>query len=116
MKIGFIGFGEAGFNIAKGLRCAGVARIFAFDINAETPKLGEKIKQRADEAETILCETIEDLANNANIIFSTVTADSAVFAAEQTSLFLNESHFYADLNSVSPDTKIGSGSNKREEL
>ncbi|MGH9824801.1 MAG: hypothetical protein ACREDR_16350 [Blastocatellia bacterium] len=45
--IGFVGFGEAGFNIAKGMRGAGVAGICAFDINTQTPVLGEKIQRRA---------------------------------------------------------------------
>jgi 3-hydroxyisobutyrate dehydrogenase-like beta-hydroxyacid dehydrogenase len=37
LSIGFVGFGEAGFHIAKGLHGAGVARLTAYDINAETP-------------------------------------------------------------------------------
>lgn len=34
LAIGFVGFGEAGFHLAKGLHGAGVARLFAYDINA----------------------------------------------------------------------------------
>ena len=52
--IGFIGFGEAGFHLAKGLRGAGATQLFAFDINTGTPVLGERIRERAREAETTL--------------------------------------------------------------
>ena len=49
--IGFIGFGEAGFHIAKGLRDAGIIRICAYDINTHAPGLGARIQQRAKESE-----------------------------------------------------------------
>jgi 3-hydroxyisobutyrate dehydrogenase-like beta-hydroxyacid dehydrogenase len=39
MRIGFIGFGEAGSTIAGGLRSAGIDRLFAYDINADSPRL-----------------------------------------------------------------------------
>ena len=31
VSVGFIGFGEAGFEIAKGLRCEGVTRMYLYD-------------------------------------------------------------------------------------
>jgi len=33
-SVGFIGFGEAGSTIGKGLRSAGIDRLYAFDIKA----------------------------------------------------------------------------------
>ena len=41
LSIGFVGFGEAAFHIAKGLRQPGIARLTAYDINSHTPGLGE---------------------------------------------------------------------------
>jgi 3-hydroxyisobutyrate dehydrogenase len=103
--IGFIGFGEAGFNIAMGLRAAGVLRLFAYDINADTPKAGPRIRGRATESETRLVATSAEITDAADILLSTVTADAAVDAAKQTAPFLEPRHFYADLNSVSPSLK-----------
>jgi 3-hydroxyisobutyrate dehydrogenase-like beta-hydroxyacid dehydrogenase len=105
MPIGFIGFGEAGFHIAKGLRGAGVTQVFAYDINAQTPQLGAKIQQCARESGVGLKDSPETLAGACDILFSTVTANAAVEAAEQTAPFLEARHWYADLNSVSPSTK-----------
>jgi 3-hydroxyisobutyrate dehydrogenase-like beta-hydroxyacid dehydrogenase len=103
--IGFIGFGEAGFNIAIGLRSAGLETFHAFDINSRTPKLGERIVQRVQASEVNLVPSSEILARESDILFSTVTADRAVEAAEQTAPYLGPHHSYADLNSVSPSTK-----------
>jgi len=104
MKIGFIGFGEAGFHIARGLRGAGVSGVCAYDINACAPGLGEKIQRRAGEAEVRLLESNAELAAS-DILLSTVTANRGMEAAEQTAPFLSSRHIYADLNSVSPALK-----------
>jgi 3-hydroxyisobutyrate dehydrogenase-like beta-hydroxyacid dehydrogenase len=103
--LGFIGFGEAGFNIAKGLRGAGIGQICAFDIHTHTPGTGERIQARAQETATALLASPAELAATADIIFSTVTASAALEAAEQIQASLRSHHFYADLNSVSPALK-----------
>src|SRR5580658_9854569 len=104
-RIGFIGFGEAGFHIAGGLRGAGVEGIAAFDIHADTPGLCEKIRQRAAETATRLAGSNAELTAAADIVISTVTANQALAAAQQTALTLGSGQLYADLNSVSPALK-----------
>jgi 3-hydroxyisobutyrate dehydrogenase-like beta-hydroxyacid dehydrogenase len=104
-SIGFVGFGEAGFNIAKGLQAAGISRISAFDIHKDTPKLGDIIRLRATEAGIPLVNSNRDLAASTDVLFSTVTCARAKEAAEQTAPFLKPHHIYADLNSVSPALK-----------
>jgi 3-hydroxyisobutyrate dehydrogenase-like beta-hydroxyacid dehydrogenase len=99
--VGFIGFGEAGSTIARGLRSAGVEHIFAYDIKTDDPLVGH----RAREAQTTLVESSSDLAEAATILFSTVTSSSALDAARQTVAYLSPKHTYADLNSVSPALK-----------
>jgi len=103
-KLGFVGFGEAAFHLAKGLREAGVKRTIAFDIHMHTPVLGEKIQTRAQETETGLVEFSAALAAS-DVIISAVTADQAIDAAKETAPYLTSRHIYADLNSVSPRTK-----------
>lgn len=104
-SIGFIGFGEAGSTIAKGLRSAGADRLLAFDINRDSPRLGPGMRQRASESGTTLVSSSEELAGAADVLFSTVTSNAALEAATQTSPFIAARHFYADLNSVSPALK-----------
>ena len=104
-SIGFIGFGEAGFHIAKGLRSAGISEIFAFDINSESRTLGPRIQERARDAETPLLSSPGELAAAADILFSAVTASSAREAATQTVSHLTPRHLYIDINSISPTLK-----------
>jgi 3-hydroxyisobutyrate dehydrogenase-like beta-hydroxyacid dehydrogenase len=98
-SIGFIGFGEAGSHIAKGLKSAGITQIFAFDIDPH------RVRHTAQEIGIPLLESNRELSRSAQIIFSTVTCARALEAANQTASFLTPQHIYADLNSVSPAVK-----------
>src|SRR5262249_7795947 len=99
LSVGFIGFGEAGSNIAKGLKSAGVTRIFAFDIDPD------RVRSNAEKTGTPLVGSNRELAESAKVLFSTVTCARAKEAAEHTAQFLEPGHIYADLNSVSPALK-----------
>ena len=100
MKLGFVGYGEAAYHIAKGLRQPGVDSIAAYDI-----KVTDKVRQRAQETGTRLVNTNRELAESCEIMMSAVTADQALIAADQNKPYLNATHLYADLNSVSPGVK-----------
>jgi 3-hydroxyisobutyrate dehydrogenase-like beta-hydroxyacid dehydrogenase len=99
-RIRFVGFGEAGYHIAKGLRESGISSIAAFDIHVT-----DKLRQRALETDTHLAGTSRELAQSCDIMLSAVTADQALNAAGQNAPHLSERHIYADLNSVSPGVK-----------
>ncbi len=103
-SVGFVGFGEAGYHIAKGLRGAGLAQTFAFDIDRS-----DRVRGRALETQTELVESNASLAAACDVIFSAVTADQALKAAEQTAPFLESRHYYCDVNSVSPKVKQAVG-------
>ena len=103
--IGFLGFGEAGFHVARGLRKAGAPPLIAFDIKANDPAAGERIRSRASETATSLVATPQALADGCGIILSLVTASSALDAARSVSGSLSPDQFYVELNSVSPATK-----------
>jgi len=105
IAIGFVGFGEAAFHIAKGLRQPGIGALTAYDINTHPPGLGEKIRQRAAAADVLLVESNADLAASSELVLSTVTSDQAGRAAGQNAPCLHAAHVYADLNSVSPALK-----------
>jgi 3-hydroxyisobutyrate dehydrogenase-like beta-hydroxyacid dehydrogenase len=104
-RIGFVGFGEAGFQIARGLRGVGIEDIAAFDIHTDTPGLSQKIRLRAQQTGTRLAASNAELTAVSDIVFSTVTASQALAAAQQTAPCLNAPQLYADLNSVSPVLK-----------
>ena len=103
--VGFIGFGEAGFTIANGLREAGIERLCAFDIATDSADRGPLIRERAGISQTRLVASSSEAASASDILFSTVTSSSSLEAAQQTASFLQSHHIYADLNSVSPARK-----------
>jgi len=104
-RIGFLGFGEAGYHLALGFREEGVSLLSAYDINKHTAGLGERIKDRAVRTDVELVESPEQLTRQSDIVLSVVTADQASRAASQIVPFLEPRHYFADLNSVSPGTK-----------
>jgi 3-hydroxyisobutyrate dehydrogenase-like beta-hydroxyacid dehydrogenase len=104
-SIGFIGFGEAGFNIARGLRSEGIERLSAFDINADAADRGPTIRRRAGESGTTIVASSGELSRSSDLVLSTVTSSSALDAAAAAAPFLTPAHIYADLNSVSPALK-----------
>jgi len=108
-KLGFVGFGEAAYHLAEGLREAGVAHTFAYDIHTHTPGKGERIRSRAADTGTVLTESPAALAGAVDVIISAVTADQAVAAAQQAAPSLAPRHLYADINSVSPAAKQAVG-------
>ncbi len=99
-SVGFVGFGEAGYHIAKGLRASGLQRTYAYDIDSS-----ERVRGRARDSQTQLVESNAQLAQSCDVIFCAVTADQALNAAGQTAPYLQSRHFYCDLNSVSPRVK-----------
>lgn len=103
--LGFVGFGEAGFTIGGGLASAGVERIVAYDIATDSAERGPLIRSRAAQSGATLVGAPADLAAACDILFSTVTSSSALDAAKAAAPFLSARHLYADLNSVSPETK-----------
>ena len=116
--LGLLGFGEAGFHLARGLRGAGAPPLVAFDIKASYGTEDERIRTRAAETGTRLVASPRALAEDARVILSVVTAASAYDAANSLAGDLTAEHLFVDLNSVSPATKqqisaaIGAGAGR----
>ena len=97
-KIGFIGFGEAARSICQGLAGEGATGLSAFDNQERPPEEG-----------VAMTDSLEALLAGADVVFSAVTAAVALDVANQAAAHLSERHFYVDINSVSPETKIEIG-------
>lgn len=105
IKLGFIGFGEAAFNIAKGLKQEGLTGIRAFDPFWNAPPRSELICKRAAEAGVQLLPTFKELVEASEMVISAVSADKSVELAETAKAFLKPSQLYVDINATSPMTK-----------
>jgi len=105
LRLGFIGFGEAGSLIAKGLGEEGLTGIRAYDICIDDPARRDLVIGRAAEAGVDLTASAEELIDGCDLIISAVTSAVAVDVAKSSAPFLNSTQIYIDINSVSPDAK-----------
>jgi 3-hydroxyisobutyrate dehydrogenase-like beta-hydroxyacid dehydrogenase len=103
--IGFIGLGEAGTVIAKGLRESGAPRVLAYDVALENDEARVALERRAADAGVELRANLQSLVEESDTVISAVVCSEAVAAAEAAAPHLRADHLYVDLNSVSPDTK-----------
>jgi len=101
--VGLVGYGEVGRILAEDLRKDGV-RVSAYDI-----KLGDdRAKPLRDHAEGIgvaLASSHADLAAQADLIVSAVTASQAVPVAQACVPGLKQGAWFLDFNSASPGAK-----------
>jgi hypothetical protein len=104
VKLGFIGFGEAAFNIAKGLGDEGLKGIIAYDKFWNVEPQSELICERSEEANVELAPSLQAMVDKSEIIFSAVSADMAVSLAQAAKPFLKKDQIYVDINATSPMT------------
>ncbi|MFC7554354.1 NAD(P)-binding domain-containing protein [Pseudoroseomonas wenyumeiae] len=91
-RFAIIGFGEVGGIFARDLRAGGASALRAWDIAAPArERAGADAAASAPEA-----------AQGADVIFISVTAGSALAAAESLAGGLSHRPFVVDVNSVSP--------------
>ena len=105
MKIAYIGFGEAAYNIMKGWAAEGLKELYAYDANRDHPTKGELIRRRAAEVGVTLTDTLEEACKDADFIFNNTSASVALSIAEQVLPTLQPGQVYLDLNATSPETK-----------
>jgi 3-hydroxyisobutyrate dehydrogenase-like beta-hydroxyacid dehydrogenase len=105
MILGFMGFGGAGYGLAKGLRQAGLAEILFYDRLQETPPYAEVIRRHAEETGAVLTAGMEDLLSRVEVVFSCVTGAMALSVAEEAAPFLRTGHLFADVNTAAPQVK-----------
>jgi 3-hydroxyisobutyrate dehydrogenase-like beta-hydroxyacid dehydrogenase len=101
--LGFIGFGEAGFELARGLHSAGVGPTYACDQAALDPARSQWLRNRAREAGVIYLESIGEVVEKTEIILSVVNSEASLPAAREAALHLRPGKIYLDLTSSFPE-------------
>lgn len=105
IKLGFIGFGEAAFNISFGLKSEGVTNIIAYDAMADKPPMNELIQNRAKEAGVTLLPRAEDVAKQSQIVIVSVPSSYTIDACLSVIGALHPGQIYADVGASTPETK-----------
>lgn len=105
IKLGFIGFGEAAYNISAGLLSEGITGIIAYDTMADIHPMCELIHQRAKEAEVTLFSGIEDIARQAEIIIVSVPSSYTMEVCRSLVGSLHPGQLYVDVGASTPEIK-----------
>jgi len=104
--IAFIGFGEAGQTISRGLLGEGTPAVRAYDILFDDPANGGRLKGAAEALGVVVALNHADAVREADLVFLAVTASSSLKAAQSCLAGLKKGQLFLDINSVSPQRKI----------
>jgi len=104
-RIAFIGFGEAGQTISRGLAGSSKPAIRAYDILFGQPA-GAPLEAAAKPLGVALARDHADAVREADLVMLTVTAASSLEAARSCLPGLRKDQLFLDMNSVSPRRKI----------
>ncbi len=110
-RVAFIGYGEAGRAFAAGFRSVRDLEISSFDIKSlASQEIADAHRLICIEDDTGCCEAAALAIGSADAVFSTVTANQALAAAQQAEKCELDGKFYFDCNSCAPQTKLAAQS------
>lgn len=72
LSLGFLGFGEAGFEMARGLHAEGFTRMSLCHARKGDPERAALVRKRAQEAGVKYLGSAKEVAEQSDIIFSVV--------------------------------------------
>lgn len=103
-RIGLVGYGEVGRILAEDLRKQGLANVAAFDIKLGTD-VEDPLIEHAARHGVLLLRSHAELAKDADLIISAVTASQTVSAAKACMQTVQPGAWFLDFNSASPGAK-----------
>lgn len=105
MKIGFLGFGEAAFNIACGLNQSRQHDILIYDAMQDHPIMGQLVQKRIEESGVVRKNSPEEVVDGVDLVFAAVPSSNTVQLCQTISGKLREGQFYVDVSASTPDVK-----------
>ncbi|WP_121610807.1 prephenate dehydrogenase/arogenate dehydrogenase family protein [Mesobacillus foraminis] len=114
MHLGFIGFGEAAFELASGLKLQGLERMTAYDPLWNMPAYRELILTRSTKAGVTLVQTSEEVLQQVDMVIVAVPADKTLEVSKQLKPHLEKGTVYIDVSASSPDIKKQVAANIQE--
>ena len=104
MNIGFIGYGEAAFNISLGLGQEGLSGIRATDAMMDHPVMGVQVRDRAKQAGVALVSSAAEVAQWADVLFAAVPSSFTLDVCREVKDCLRPGQLYIDVSASTPAT------------
>ena len=105
MKLGFIGFGEVGFEMAMGFKSEGLDRVLAYDVMQGDSVYGPLIRERVQNSGVALISSPEEVIKNVDVIIVAVPGSKTLQTAKDIVGFFDEHKLYVDVSASAPETK-----------
>ena len=96
VRLGFLGFGEAAYIIAKGISSNGLTGTTAYSPSGAKAAEGDPLRSRATEAGVELVGTPKALCERADVILTLTPGALALPALRSVKRYLTERHIYVD--------------------
>ncbi len=103
--VGFIGFGEVSYYIAKGLKKDGINEIHIYSRSSTDPEIIKNKQKKSEEIGAQLTNCFSDLIEHSDIIFSSVRGHVSLETAKHAAEYIRKGQLYADLNNAIPCIK-----------
>lgn len=105
MRVGFIGYGEAAYEMSKGLKKEGLQEILAFDVMHDHEVFGDLIRRRSEDAKVKLVFSPKDVIDNSQIVIVAVPGSKALDTAKNLYEYLNDDIIYVDVSASTVKVK-----------
>lgn len=105
MRLGFIGFGEVGFEMARGFKEEGLTDILAFDVMQGDPVFGPLIKERVQISGVKLVSSAAEVLGAVDVVIVAVPGAKALETARGLRPHLCSPAVYVDVAASSPEVK-----------
>lgn len=111
MHLGFIGFGEAAFELASGLNEQGIQKMLAYDPLWNVPEYSELIRTRAKISNVTIVTSFDEVFKELEVVIVAVPADKALEVSGQLMSHVNNNLVYIDVSAANPNIKKQIASN-----
>jgi 3-hydroxyisobutyrate dehydrogenase-like beta-hydroxyacid dehydrogenase len=106
VNIGFIGFGEAAYELTMGLKEEGLSKNYVYDVLFDPENKDNVLTKRIQSATVIVCQNEKELIEKVDVVFVAVPADYTLAVAKNVAQYLRPGLIYADVSAASPNVKI----------
>ncbi|MEK5060700.1 3-hydroxyisobutyrate dehydrogenase [Paenibacillus sp. FSL H7-0326] len=105
MKLGFIGYGEAAYELSTGLKMEGLDQFYAYDVLLQNEKFAGIIRDKAANTGVELTGSANEVIEKSDIVIAAVPASRTLEVAQSLLGSLRKNQLYVDVSASTPEIK-----------